>query len=447
MALNQEELHESKVALSKRHYITISSLIAVFVWAISATVFLIRYMEVTPLKGQLKSQEAVHAQNVILKKEVENLQHTLNTVLKDVERPTLTNPPLEASLVGGHVTFAWEYSKHNPHQKYILEIRNISESWSIIERYNVLNPESKLMHFPLKKHGEYLWRIRPGQLLNGNIISQGSPSYYNFFVVYPSVVKRIEKTNVIRVGTSPTFTGYFNLVDHTGVLKGFDIDLIHWIAKRLSKDREKPLKVEFYDIPWSDLLPKLQKHEVDLIISSMTATIRREKENPGVKFTKGYYQSHQIFIGMSEGGACREDLKHLRVGVNQNTTNEGAAKAVQDKFDFYLDAAHTTYADLYRSLEENRIDYALVDDILVKKYLGNRFWQCGEHLGDELISFYEKNFPQKKEMYAIAVMEEKGKNLRLLINDILDSEEGEDKKECLKKKWILSDDPEEIKCD
>lgn len=447
MPQDQQDFQESKVSLSKKHYITISSLVALFVWMITVTVLFVQYIEVKPLQEKLKSQEAIKSQNETLKKQIENLQHTLTNVLKDTDRPALQLPPLGGSLVGGNVTFAWKYKNHSLHQKYILELRNISDPKSTPEKYNVLNPERQLMHFPVNKFGEYLWRIRPGQILNGNIISQGPPSYYNTFAVYPSVMERIKASKVIRVGTSPTFIGYFNFVDHTGRLQGFDIDLIRWIAKKLSIYLHIPLKIEFFDIPWSKLLSKLQKHHVDLVISSMTATKSREKENPGVRFTNGYYQSHQIFIGLKKGGRCRQDLEGLRVGVNQGTTNEQAAKVLKDKFNFKLDNSHETYADLYRALEEKRIDYALVDDILVKRYLKDRFNQCGEPLDQELKSFYEMHFPQAKEAYGIAVMEEKGENLRNLINDILALDEGKEKLACLREKWIKSENHQKVKCD
>lgn len=455
--MSNQEIQEKHIPLSKRHYITISSIIAVFLWAIGATYFVLQYIEVNPLRQKnhelSQSLNSVTSKNQSLQNELDNLKQSYNQLQKNISRPTLIYPPNESSLIGGRIAFRWDYRDHTSYQKYILEIRNITHPGSEVHRYNVLNPEQKLMNFPISilsepPYGEYVWRIKPGQLLQEDKeIVHGPASQYSSFFLDPSVIERIKRTAILRVGTSLTFTGYFNILSTEGNLEGFDIDLIRWIAGKLRNklDVKQPLKVEFLDTPWKMLLPNLRRFEVDLVISAMTSIRKREEDFRGIKFTKGYIQSHSIFVHNGKIDKSYPDgLKGRRVGVAEETTNEKAAHFLKNKFGFKINNSFKAYADIYRGLIDGNIDFGLVDNILVLKYLKNKeFIPYGPSLDKELELFYKEEFGRDSEKYAIAVVEEprKEEDLLKLIDKILESDEGQEKLKELTKKWLQSNKP------
>jgi hypothetical protein len=57
---------------------------------------------------------------------------------------------------------------------------------------------------------------------------------------------------------------------------------------------------------------------------------------------------------------------------------------------------------LYQALEDGKIPFGLVDSVLVAKFLGSRFNQCGESLDNELLNFYHQELGYGSEDYAAA---------------------------------------------
>ena len=63
----------------------------------------------------------------------------------------------------------------------------------------------------------------------------------------------------------------FEMTDASGHPAGVSVDLANALAKYLGRD------VEIQNIPFDGLIPSLQTHKIDLIISSMTATPERAR--------------------------------------------------------------------------------------------------------------------------------------------------------------------------
>ena len=63
----------------------------------------------------------------------------------------------------------------------------------------------------------------------------------------------------------------FEMVDTNGAPTGVSVDLANALGKYLGRE------VTIENIPFDGLIPSLQTHKIDLIISSMTATAERAK--------------------------------------------------------------------------------------------------------------------------------------------------------------------------
>ncbi len=395
--------------------------------------------------------------------DVEKLQESYNTVTKDVERPLLLTPVDGSSIIGDQVKFEWKHESWSEDQEYILEIRKIDKSFTgesnddNFQRFKIsdLDPKQKMMFFPISKvfssgtqtdksfSGEYLWRIKPGSLVIHDEkefeVLQGEASHFNSFKIYHSVIERIERTGKLLVGTSPTLlSGYFSVYDINGTVDGFDIDLIEWIADELESEQELKfgtgLKVEIIDVPFKDLLHKLRNDEFDLVISSLTSTEKRETE--GLKFTNGYFKTHQIFITSKsrkykEGESEEEEKTKLnkalkengiKVGARAGSTNLKAAQYLSYKYGFEI-CRYQSYPDIYKALKDQAINFGLVDDVLVAEELGREkgdLEKIGPMLDSYLEGFYISEYgrkPKEADMYAIAVMDN---NLRNAVNSILE---------------------------
>jgi polar amino acid transport system substrate-binding protein len=92
---------------------------------------------------------------------------------------------------------------------------------------------------------------------------------------------RILKKGELVVGTTGTQPP-LNVTDKNGKLIGYDADIARLIAGNLG------VKPKFVAMPFADLLPALKAGKVDMIISSMTMTLER---NRTVVFVGPYYIS------------------------------------------------------------------------------------------------------------------------------------------------------------
>ena len=76
----------------------------------------------------------------------------------------------------------------------------------------------------------------------------------------------------------------------TGAIEGFDIDLVHQIAKAIFGDENK---VQLRVITAADRIPVLQKHEVDIVVRNMSITCDRWTQ---IAFSTEYFQSGQRIL-------------------------------------------------------------------------------------------------------------------------------------------------------
>jgi len=102
-------------------------------------------------------------------------------------------------------------------------------------------------------------------------------------------------------------------------LQGMEIEL----AQQLGSFLDRP--VQFVESPWKALLPSLEKGRIDIVMSGMTIT---EKRNYRVAFSKPYMRSGQMLLVRStEAGRYAEGIYSLMgnnplIGTIENTTGD-----------------------------------------------------------------------------------------------------------------------------
>ena len=145
-----------------------------------------------------------------------------------------------------------------------------------------------------------------------------------------SVIEKIQRTGVIRVGMS-TFLPWA-MKDKKGKLIGFEID----VAKKLAEDMG--VKVEFVPTSWSGIIPALLTGKFDVIIGGMGITPQR---NLKVNFTTPYEYSGMSMVAhrkKAKGFSSLEDFNQPKVivAVRMGTTAEHAAKKHMPRAKFKL---------------------------------------------------------------------------------------------------------------
>jgi polar amino acid transport system substrate-binding protein len=143
-----------------------------------------------------------------------------------------------------------------------------------------------------------------------------------------SVIDKIQKTKVIRVGMS-TFVPWA-MKDKKGNLVGFEID----VAKKLAEDMG--VKVEFVPTSWSGIIPALLTGKFDVIIGGMGITPKR---NLKVNFTNPYDYTGMSIVAhkkKAKGFKSLDDFnkENVLIAVRIGTTAEMAAKKYLPKAKF-----------------------------------------------------------------------------------------------------------------
>jgi len=110
-------------------------------------------------------------------------------------------------------------------------------------------------------------------------------------------------------GTQPPL----NVTDKNGQIIGFDADIAKLIASNMG------VKIKFSSMPFPELLPALKAGKVDMIISSMTMTLKR---NLDVVFVGPYYVSGKGILTKAEN----IDLMQRTEGLNSSDFKVAALK-------------------------------------------------------------------------------------------------------------------------
>ena len=127
--------------------------------------------------------------------------------------------------------------------------------------------------------------------------------------------------------------GFLNPLDNQ--IEGFDIDMIHAVAKAIFGN---PDQVEFKAISDAERIPDLENGSVDIVAHTMTITCARLQE---VDFSSVYYQAYQrVLVQTSSTATSLADLKGQKVCATQGSdsvTAIAAAGAIPDQVTYWTD--------------------------------------------------------------------------------------------------------------
>lgn len=131
-----------------------------------------------------------------------------------------------------------------------------------------------------------------------------------------STMERIRRRGYLRAGVSADtlLLGARNPV--TGTIEGFDIDVLHAVAKAIFGD---PGKVELRVITAADRLPLLRNGSVDVVARALTITCDRWNQ---IALSSEYYRAGQkVLVPLGSAARGMGDLKGKRVCAPTGSTS------------------------------------------------------------------------------------------------------------------------------
>jgi len=209
----------------------------------------------------------------------------------------------------------------------------------------------------------------------------------------------------------------FGFVDTDQQLKGFDVELIREIAKRLLGD---PNAVKFQQVTSSNRIFSLTSGSVDMVAATMTIN---EKRKQIIDFSLPYYIAGQtIMIPKTSSIRSVKDLNDRKVIVVLGSTSEKnirelAPKAIVEGF--------RTYTDAFSALRGRRADALTTDDTIIAGFLAE-----------------DPNFKMLKERYTVepyGIGFRKGtdtQSFQQAVNNALQEIKADGTLDRLTKKWV-----------
>jgi polar amino acid transport system substrate-binding protein len=140
------------------------------------------------------------------------------------------------------------------------------------------------------------------------------------------VLSRIVDSGTLRVGMSGTQPP-FSVISKSGSLIGYEVDLANLLAEAMG------VKVEFVQKPFGELLPALEKGEIDAIMSGMTMTPKR---NLKAAFVGPYIVSGKSILTTSSALAALQDAEEIdrssvKITALKGSTSEKFVQKVLEK--------------------------------------------------------------------------------------------------------------------
>jgi len=172
-----------------------------------------------------------------------------------------------------------------------------------------------------------------------------------------STLDRIIATRTLRIGMNPGYAP-FEMVDSTGTVIGFDVDLARFLAGLVGED----VKVAIVKSDWDPIIANLNADKFDMILSGMTRTPQRALR---CAFTIPYFTTGQALL-LNRGkhpegkvaGVAELDRPGIVVATKLGTTGEIAARKT-----FHRAAIKTldTETDAALEVEAGRADVMVYD--------------------------------------------------------------------------------------
>jgi polar amino acid transport system substrate-binding protein len=167
------------------------------------------------------------------------------------------------------------------------------------------------------------------------------------------VMDRIIKKGELVIGTSgaqPPMTA----LTKKGELIGLDVDIAKTMADALG------VKIKFVSMPFANLLPALEANQVNMVLSGMTITPKR---NQKVAFVGPYYVSGKGILAVAEKYAALQeatglDTPEVTVAALKNSTSQKFAETLIPKAKLILTNSYEEAIDL---LFKGKIDVVVAD--------------------------------------------------------------------------------------
>ncbi|SDT87127.1 amino acid ABC transporter substrate-binding protein, PAAT family [Pseudomonas pohangensis] len=176
----------------------------------------------------------------------------------------------------------------------------------------------------------------------------------------------------LKVGTEGAYPP-FNLIDASGKVVGFDIDIANALCAQMK------VECEIVTSDWDGIIPALNAKKFDMIVASMSITDERKQ---AVDFTNPYYTNKLQFIApkSSDLKTDKASLKGKVIGAQRATI---AGTWLEDNLGDVVEIKlYDTQENAYLDLSSGRVDGVLADKFVNWEWLKSDAGKAYEFKGE-----------------------------------------------------------------
>ena len=163
------------------------------------------------------------------------------------------------------------------------------------------------------------------------------------------------------VGTDAAYAP-FESQNEKGEIVGFDIDVVKATAQKAG------IEVKFLNTPWEGIFNSVAQGDRDLLVSAITITPERQQT---LDFSTPYFDAQQLIAIKSDSKIAKfDDLKKLKVGVQNGTTGDEVITKLQGKDSVNVKRFESTPLAL-KEMESGGVDAVVADNGVVVHYVNN----------------------------------------------------------------------------
>jgi polar amino acid transport system substrate-binding protein len=220
--------------------------------------------------------------------------------------------------------------------------------------------------------------------------------------------------NVLRVGISAD-NPPFEFVENNEII-GLDKDIIDAIALQMGKT------VEVHNMDFHALLPSLQNHKIDLVISGVTPTELRKEH---FSFSQPYFVSKVVIVTKQNNGINNLDgIQNKMVAVQTGTIFDDIANNVLSKDLTFSVKNLSNFLIMVEELNQSHVDAILTEEVQAKELL------------KKYPEFKIVEIPTLKELSTYCIVMPKNSEYLNPINKIILSMSKTDELKQIKQRWL-----------
>jgi polar amino acid transport system substrate-binding protein len=203
-----------------------------------------------------------------------------------------------------------------------------------------------------------------GTLVAGIVLAAGSktePPAPTAATPAPAASAPAPAAKVYLVGTDAAYAP-FESQNEKGEIVGFDIEVVQAVAQKAG------FEVKFLNTPWEGIFNTLNQGDRDLLVSAITVTDERKQT---MDFSTPYFDAQQLIAVKKDSKIAKfDDLKKLKVGVQNGTTGDEVVTKLQGKTSANIKRFESTPLAL-KELEAGGVDAVVADNGVIVHYVKN----------------------------------------------------------------------------